>query len=95
MQGQGSLDIREAFIDGSFVLAKRGGIFGRTNRGKGTKIMAIAAAVGLPVAACLESISTHEVKLAETALDSLFIAGKPEKFIGDKASDRESSTMIS
>ena len=49
--------------------------------------MAITNAAGLPVAACLASASTHEVKLAETVLDSLFIAGKPEKLIGDKAYD--------
>ena len=46
--------------------------------------MAIADAAGLPVAACLASASPHEVKQAETALDSLFIAGKPEKLITRK-----------
>ena len=51
--------------------------------------MAIADAAGLPAAACLASASTHEVKLAETALDSLFIAEKPEKLIGDKAYDSD------
>ncbi len=47
--------------------------------------MAVADASGLPVAACLASASPHEVKLAETALDSLFVSGMPEKLIGDKA----------
>ena len=51
--------------------------------------MAIADAAGLPVAACLASASIHEVKLAETALASLFIAEKPEKLIGDKAYDSD------
>ena len=51
--------------------------------------MAIADAAGLPVAACLAGASPHEVKQAETALDSLFIAGKPEKLIGDKAYDSD------
>ncbi len=51
--------------------------------------MAITDAAGLPVAACLATASTHEVKLAETVLDSLFIAEKPEKFIGDKAYDSD------
>ncbi len=51
--------------------------------------MAIADAAGLPVAACLASASTHEVKLTETALDNLFILGKPEKLIGDKAYDSD------
>lgn len=52
--------------------------------------MAIADAAGLPVAACLASASPHEVKLAEKALDSLFISGKPDKLIGDKAYDSDS-----
>ena len=51
--------------------------------------MAIADAAGLPAAACLAGASVHEVKLAETALDSLFIAEKPEKLIGDKAYDSD------
>ena len=51
--------------------------------------MAVADAAGLPVAACLASASPHEVKQAGTVLDSLFIAGKPEKLIGDKAYDSD------
>ena len=51
--------------------------------------MAIADAAGLPVAACLAITSPHEVNLAETVLASLFIAGKPEKLIGDKAYDSD------
>ena len=42
-----------------------------------------------PAAACLASVSIHEVKLAETVLDSLFITEKPEKLIGDKACDSD------
>jgi hypothetical protein len=56
--------------------------------------MAIADAAGLPVSVCLARASPHEVKLAEAALDRLFIAGKPEKLIGDKAYDSASSMMI-
>jgi hypothetical protein len=51
--------------------------------------MAIADATGLPVAACLASASPHEVKLAEVAIDSLFVSGTPEKLIGDKAYDSD------
>jgi transposase len=51
--------------------------------------MAIADATGLPVAACLASASPHEVRLAEAALDSLFINRLPEKLIGDKAYDSD------
>jgi hypothetical protein len=81
LQERGGIDLREAFIAGSFVSAKkRGDAVGWTKRGKGSRIMAVADASGLPVAACpLQVPSPHEVQLAETALDSLFIAGKPEK----------------
>ncbi len=51
--------------------------------------MAITDSSGLSVAACLARASTHEVKLVETTLDSLFIAGKPKKLIGDKAYDND------
>jgi transposase len=51
--------------------------------------MVIADAAGLPVAACLASASPHEVKLVEAALASLFLAGMPEKLIGDKAYDND------
>jgi hypothetical protein len=51
--------------------------------------MAIADASGLPFSVCLASTSPHEVKLAEMALDSLFITGMPEKLIGDKAYDSD------
>jgi hypothetical protein len=51
---------------------KRGLAVGKTKRGKGTKIMAIADASGLPVAAHVESASPHEVKLVEDTIDSSF-----------------------
>ncbi len=51
--------------------------------------MAVADASGIPAAACLAGASPHEVKLVETALDSLFIAGKSEKLIGGKAYDSD------
>lgn len=51
--------------------------------------MAIVDAAGLPVAACLASASPHEVKLVESALDSLFLKEMPEKLVGDKADDSD------
>jgi transposase len=43
LHDQGYLDLQEAFIDGSFAPAKQGGAcVGKTKRGKGSKIMAIA-----------------------------------------------------
>jgi transposase len=43
----------------------------------------------LPVSVCLARASPHEVKLAEMALNSLFVTGMPEKLIGDKAYDSD------
>jgi len=40
---------------------KKGLAVGKTKRGKGTKIMAVADASGLPVAAHVESASPHEL----------------------------------
>lgn len=68
---------------------KRGLAVGKTKRGKGTKIMAIADASGLPVAACVESASPHEVKLVEKTIDSSFTPYAPDKLIGDKAYDSD------
>ena len=43
LHDEGYLDLQEAFIDGSFAPATRGGAcVGKTKRGKGSKIMAIA-----------------------------------------------------
>ena len=63
---------------------KRGLAVGKTKRGKGTKIMAIADASGFPVAACVESASPHEVKLVERTIDSSFTPYAPDILIGDK-----------
>ena len=68
---------------------KRGLAVGKTKRGKGTKIMAIADAAGLPVAAHIESASPHEVKLVEATLDSGFTQYAPDRLIGDKAYDSD------
>jgi hypothetical protein len=75
----GKIDITEAFIDGTFVPAKRGLAVGKTKRGKGNKIMAIADAAGFPVAAHVESASPHEVKLVEATIDSGFTQYAPDR----------------
>jgi transposase len=88
---EGYLDLQEAFIDGSFAPAKQGGAsIGKTKRGKGSKIMAIADRQGLPVAVHVESATPHEVRLVHATLAERFVRQLPERLIGDNAyeSDR-------
>ena len=68
---------------------KRGPHVGKTKRGKGTKIMAVADGAGLPLAICIESASPHETTLVEETLDASFLDTDPEKLIGDKAYDSD------
>jgi hypothetical protein len=52
---------------------KNGGLgVGKTKRGKGTKIMAVADRTGLPVAIHVASASPHEVTLVEATLAQRF-----------------------
>ena len=88
---EGYLNLQEAFIDGSFAPAKQGGAsIGKTKRGKGSKIMAIADCQGLPVAVHVESATPHEVRLVHATLAERFVRQLPERLIGDNAyeSDR-------
>lgn len=68
---------------------KRGRCVGKTKRGKGTKIMAIADGNGLPLAVCTDSASPAEVKLVNQTLEQRFIADVPERLVGDKAYDSD------
>jgi transposase len=52
---------------------KGGACVGKTKRGKGTKVMAVADGAGLSVAVCVESASPHEVTLVEKLLESRFL----------------------
>jgi len=60
---------------------------GKTKRGKGTKIMAIAAGNSVPVAIRIDSASPHESKLVAEILAGSFRNELCEKLIGDKAFD--------
>ena len=73
-----------------FCSGKKGGLgIGKTKRGKGTKIMAIADASGLPVALWTGGANTHEVKLVEPTLKARHISHKPIRLIGDMAYDSD------
>lgn len=62
---------------------------GKTKRGKGTKLMAVADGAGLPLAVYTESATPHEVKLVEQTVAERFTDERPEKMIGDKAFDSD------
>ena len=62
---------------------------GKTKRGKGTKIMAVADCHGLPVSICVESATPHEVKLATSTLVQMVIPDAPRNLIGDNAYDSD------
>jgi transposase len=87
---RGGFQLREAFIDGSFAPAKkRGSGVGKTKRGKGTKIMAVADSAGLPGAVCAESATPHEVTLVQQTLAEIFVAEPVRRLIGDNAYDSD------
>ena len=51
--------------------------------------MAIADALGLPIAACIASASPHEITLVEETLDNAFLADVIRRLIGDRAYDSD------
>jgi transposase len=92
---QGQLDWTMAFLDGSFVRAKRGGEkVGLTRKGKGTKWMLVVDGNGLPLGFHLDSASRAEVRLAQQTLDIIKVARprgrpkqRPEKVVADRGYD--------
>lgn len=68
---------------------KRGLLVGKTKRGKGTKIMAIADGHGFPIALRTDSASPAEVKLVEATILARVVEAMPERIIGDKAYDSD------
>jgi len=68
---------------------KGGFAIGPTRRGKGTKIIAIAADNSLPLAVSVESASPAECKLVEDVLAGSFLDQLPARLIGDKAYDSD------
>lgn len=62
---------------------------GKTKRGKGTKLMVIADASGLPLAVHTASASPHEVTLVEATLAETVTVGRPRRIVGDRAYDSD------
>lgn len=69
---------------------KKGGAgIGKTKRGKGSKVVAIADRNGFPVPIWTGSASPHEVRLVDATLDSRFTVQQPQRLIGHKAYDSD------
>ena len=83
LKERGKLDPEECFIDGIFIPAKKGGV-GKTKRGKGSKVIAVADRTGLPLATWVASASPHEVTLVESTLEARFVEEVPRRLIGDR-----------
>ena len=62
---------------------------GKTKRGKGTKIMAIAAGNSIPVAITIDSAPPHECQLVDETLAASFLDELAARLIGDKAYDSD------
>ena len=62
---------------------------GKTKRGKGTKLMAVADGAGFPIALSVGSASPHEVRLVEKTLENRLVDNQPERLIGDRAYDSD------
>ena len=62
---------------------------GKTKRGKGSKLMAVADGAGLPLAVYTTSASPHEVTLVHETLEQGLTREQPRRLIGDRAYDSD------
>lgn len=68
---------------------KGGACVGKTKCGKGTKIMVLSDAEGIPLAAEIHSASPAEVTLIESLLDQQPLPKTPQRLIYDMAADSD------
>jgi transposase len=68
---------------------KRGEYVGKTKRGKGTKIMVLVDAAGLPLGVTIASASPHEVTLIEPLLEDRLLRRRIRRLIYDAAADSD------
>jgi transposase len=86
------LDWSLAFLDGSFVPAKKGGDqVGLTKKGKGTKWLLVVDGGGLPLGFHLDGANRAKVRLAQQTLVTIRVARRfgrpkqrPEKLVVDR-----------
>ena len=97
LDGQGGVDWKMGFLDGTFVPVKRGGdAVGLTRRGKGTKLMVVVDGQGLPLGLLVASAQQAEVRLAEPALATVRVPrprGRPKTRPGTLVADKGYDSM--
>lgn len=86
----GQVQARRVFHRRDLCGGEKGGSgIGKTKRGKGTKLMAVADGAGLPVAVYATSASPHEITLVEATLAQCHTRTRPHRIIGDLAYDSD------
>jgi transposase len=96
---RGGIDLSECYIDGTFIVAKKGGTRLEAKRPSGARVRRswqyqISDSAGLPVAINIASASPHEVTLAEQTISKCFVVDeKPERLVGDRAYEYDSDPL--
>jgi transposase len=86
----GTYQARRVICRRHVLLGKKGGAkVGKTKRGKGTKIMVLTDAEGLPLGIDTASASPHEVTLIERLLEQRVLRRQPRRLIYDEAADSD------
>jgi putative transposase of IS4/5 family DUF4096 len=97
LEERGEIDLSECYIDGTFVVAKKGGR--GWERPSGAKVARSwrfqTALLFLSPSTHRESASPHEVTLVEATLASGFLKEKPQRLVGDKAYDSDPLMRLS
>ena len=82
LHSRGGFDLDESLHRRQFrPCEKRGLGVGKTKRGKGTKIVAVADRRGLPIAVCTESATPHEVTLVQQTPAEIFVEEPVERLM--------------
>lgn len=81
LEERGAINLSECFIDGTFVVAKKGRKTGKDQAGQRYQVMVIADTSDLAHAhGC-----PHEVTLVQATLNKIITVGQPIRIIGDRA----------
>ena len=80
LEDNGLINLEECFIDG--IRCRKKAQKWERPSGKGTKLMVIADASGLPIAVYTDSANPHEVRLVQATINEIVTLGRPEELLG-------------